>query len=260
MNKNKLKTIWSNGGVVVNGWLHIPNPWSAEIMAHAGWDSLTVDFQHGFHTVQDALSMFQAMNTTGVVPMARVPWNDPVYIQRLLDAGALGIICPMVNTRAECEQFVASCRYFPAGIRSAGPTRPRLAMGNDYLQWANDAILTIAMIETATAIDNLEDILSVDGLDAVYIGPGDLGMTLGVQGADTEDPTQLAIYDKLLARCSAHGVVAGLHTGSAEYAKRMIARGFQFITINTDSGLLLSAAQSAVSGVKGKPQSQASTY
>ena len=258
--KNKLKQIWKDGGAAVNGWLNISSSWSAEVMAHAGWDSIVVDFQHGYHTVGDAIQMYQAMSATDVVPMARVPWNDPIYIQRLLDAGAMGIICPMINTRKECETFVSSMRYFPIGIRSAGPTRPRLTMGSDYVQWANDEVVAMAMIETATAIDNLDGILSVKGLDAIYVGPGDLGITLGVKGADTEDPKQLAIYDQILAGCKKYGVYAGLHTGSAEYASRMIDLGFQFVTVSTDSGLLLKAAQAAVQGVKGTATQEKSTY
>ena len=260
MQKNKLKQIWKEGGVAVNGWLNISSSWSAEVMAHAGYDSLVVDFQHGYHTVGDAVQMYQAMSATDVVPMARVPWNDPIYIQRLLDAGAMGIVCPMINTGEECERFVSSTRYFPDGIRSSGPTRPHLVMGSDYVQWANDEILAIAMIETKTAVDNLDDILSVKGLDAIYIGPGDLGMTLGVDGRDTEDPLQLAIYDKILAGCKKHGVVAGLHTGSAEYARRMADLGFQLVTISTDSGLLLKMAQRVIGDFRGGSAEHKSTY
>ncbi len=257
--RNKLKQIWKDGGAAVNGWLNISSSWSAEVMAHAGWDSLVVDFQHGYHTISDAIGIYQAMSATTAVPLARVPWNDPIYIQRLLDAGAMGIICPMVNTREECETFVSSMRYFPEGIRSAGPTRPRLVMGSDYVQWANDEVIAMAMIETEQAVNNIDEILSVKGLDAIYVGPGDLGITLGVKGADTEDPKQLAVYDTILAACKKNGVVAGLHTGSAEYANRMIQLGFQFVTVNTDSGLLLSAAQAAVKAVKGA-SNDATTY
>ena len=256
MKPNKLKQIWKEGGSAVNGWLNISSSWSAEVMAHAGWDSIVVDFQHGYHTVGDAVQMYQAMSATEVVPMARVPWNDPIYIQRLLDAGAMGIICPMINTGEECERFVSSTRYYPDGIRSAGPTRPNLVMGPDYVKMANDEVIAMAMIETATAVENLDDILSVKGLDAIYIGPGDLGMTLGVVGRDTTDPIQLAVYDKILAGCKKYGVVAGLHTGSAEYASSMIKLGFQFVTISTDSGLLLKAAQAAVQGVKGAAEAK----
>ncbi len=260
MQKNKLKQIWKEGGAAVNGWLNISSSWSAEVMAHAGYDSLVVDFQHGYHTVGDAVQMYQAMSATRVTPMARVPWNDPIYIQRLLDAGAMGIICPMVNTGEECERFVSSTRYFPDGIRSSGPTRPNLVMGSDYVQWANEEIIAMAMIETATALENLDDILSVKGLDAIYIGPGDLGMTLCVEGRDTTDPIQLAAYDKILAACKQHGIVAGLHTGSAEYARKMVALGFQFVTINTDSGLLLKMAQQTLSQFRGSDSEAKSTY
>src|SRR5690349_19310477 len=110
MRENNVRTIWHNGGAVINGWLAIPSPWSAEVMANVGWDSLTVDVQHGLIGYDTALPMLQAISTTSTIPLARVPWNEPASIMKLLDAGAYGIICPMVNTRAEAEAFVGACR------------------------------------------------------------------------------------------------------------------------------------------------------
>ena len=133
MRTNKLKTLWQEGKTVVNAWVTIPSAWSAEVMAHAGFDSLTIDMQHGLADYATALAMLQAVSTTDVVPLARVPWNDPAIIMRLLDAGAYGIICPMVNTRAEAEAFVGACRYAPRGYRSYGPTRAVVYAGADYL-------------------------------------------------------------------------------------------------------------------------------
>ena len=115
MRENKLRTLWKNGGVAVNGWLGIPSSASAESMARCGWDSLVVDLQHGLVDYTDAVPMLQAISQTDTTPMARVPWNMPDIIMKLLDAGAYGIVCPMINTPAECEEFIQNCRYAPRG-------------------------------------------------------------------------------------------------------------------------------------------------
>ena len=182
MRKNKIRSIWQEGGAALNGWLHIPSSWSAEVMAHQGWDSLVVDLQHGMMGYQTALTMLQAISTTDTVPLARVTWNDPTQIMRMLDMGAYGVICPMINTRAEAEAFVGACRYHPIGYRSLGPTRASVYAGEGYGQQANETILAIAMIETEEALNNIEEIVSVPSLDAIYIGPGDLSLTLTGKG------------------------------------------------------------------------------
>ena len=187
MRENKLKTLWKNGGVAVNGWLGIPSSASAESMARCGWDSLVVDMQHGLVDYTDAVPMLQAISQTDATPMVRVPWNMPDIIMKSLDAGAYGIVCPMINTPAECEEFIQNCRYAPRGRRSFGPIRAVMYGGADYWKYANETILTIAMIETQQALDNLDAILKTDGLDAIYVGPSDLGLSLGFQ--PRPDPT-----------------------------------------------------------------------
>jgi 4-hydroxy-2-oxoheptanedioate aldolase len=189
MRENTIRTIWQAGGAVLNGWLSIPSSWTAELMAHQGWDSLTVDTQHGLIGYDVALPMLQAISTTSTMPLARVAWNEPAGIMKLLDAGAFGIICPMINTRAEAEAFVGACRYAPQGYRSAGPTRASIYAGADYLQQANASIITLAMIETAQAVQNVDDIMSVTGLDGIYIGPSDLAISLGLApGGQLDQP------------------------------------------------------------------------
>jgi len=245
---NKLKALWKEGQAAVNGWLAIPSGFSAEVMAQAGWDSVTVDLQHG---VQDYLSMvhcFQAMQSHPVLPMVRVPWNEPGIIGKVLDGGAYGVICPMVNTKAEAEAFVSYCRYPPAGKRSNGPIRAAMyGEASSYQATANDEILCIPMIETQEAIDNLEAILDVPGIDAVYIGPSDLGFSMGLPPIlDREEPKIMAIYDKILAETKKRGITAGLHNGTPGYAAKMIRKGFRLVTIANDSGLMLTAARNAV--------------
>lgn len=254
MRENTVRSIWAKGGAVVNGWLGIPSAVSAENMAQAGWDSLTVDLQHGLVDYQAAVGMFQAITTTPTIPLARVPWNEPGIIMKLLDAGAYGIVCPMINSRAECEQFVASCRYSPVGFRSVGPVRATWYGGSDYLKKANETVLTFAMIETAKAMDNLDAIISTPGLDAVYVGPADLGLSLGGEPrGDQTDPKVVAAIDAILASCKKHGVRAGIHCGSTDYAKMVIAKGYQFTTILADNALLNNAAKAVVTAMKGAP-------
>jgi 4-hydroxy-2-oxoheptanedioate aldolase len=179
MRENKLRRIWKSGGVAVNGWLAIPNSFSAETMAHQGWDSLTVDMQHGVVDYQAMVTMLQAISTTDTVPVVRVPWLEPGILMKSLDAGAYGLICPMVNSREDAERLVAWTHYAPRGTRSFGPVRASLYGGADYAALANETIVTFAMIETAAALDRIDDILSVEGLDAIYIGPSDLSLSLG---------------------------------------------------------------------------------
>jgi 4-hydroxy-2-oxoheptanedioate aldolase len=251
MKSNRLKEIWREGGIVWNGWLHIPNTWSAEIMAHAGWESLTIDLQHGLHGVETAIQMMQAISTTDTVPLARLTWNDPGMAMRLLDGGAYGIICPMIETRADCEAFVGACRYPPLGYRSLGPTRARVYAGADYALYANDEIVTFAMVETQRALDNLDEIASVPGLDGIFVGPGDLYLSLtGKIGMDVDDPVMDAALDAVIAACQARNLVPGIFTGSAAYARRMALRGFRFITLKTDTLLLTEAAKTIVTQAK----------
>ena len=211
MRPNQLRTIWAEGRTAVNGWLHIPSSWSAEIMAHAGWDSLTIDLQHGLADYETAVTMFQAISSTDVTPLARVTWNDPAQIMRLLDAGAYGIICPVINSRAEAEAFVGACRYPPLGYRSLGPTRASVYAGADYAQHANDTIITLAMVETQKALDNLEAILTTPGLDGVFVGPRDLYLSLtGNTGMDLNDPILLEVLERIVNVARENGRVAGI--------------------------------------------------
>ena len=249
---NRLKDIWAQDKAVVNGWLAIPNGFSAEVMAQAGWDSVTVDMQHG---VQDYLSMvacFQAMQAHPVLPMVRVPWNEPGIIGKVMDGGAYGVICPMINTKAEAEQFVASCKYPPMGRRSNGPIRAGIyGVSTSYQATANDDTLCIPMIETQEAIDNLDAILDVPGISAVYIGPSDLGFSMGlIPILDREEKQILAAYDKIVTATKKRGIFAGIHCGSAAYAARAIGMGFRLVTVSNDSGLMLTAARAAVKGVR----------
>ncbi|NCT99091.1 MAG: 2,4-dihydroxyhept-2-ene-1,7-dioic acid aldolase [Comamonadaceae bacterium] len=263
MRPNRLREIWAQGGAAVNGWLAIPNSFSAETMAHQGWDSLTIDLQHGVVDYQAMVPMLQAVSTTPTVPVVRVPWLEPGILMKALDAGAYGVICPMVNTRADAEKLVAYTHYAPRGTRSFGPVRALLYGGADYPQHANDTIVAFAMIETAQALDNLDDILSTPGLDAVYIGPSDLSLALGCKPTfDDLDPKAAEAVQHILARAQAHGVVAGIHNGTPEAALKRIAMGFQFVTVSSDARLMAAGAQQVVTTMRGgmKTSKTASGY
>ncbi|HKF70409.1 MAG TPA: aldolase/citrate lyase family protein [Stellaceae bacterium] len=247
MRPNRVREIWQSGGAVINGWCGIPSGFAAEVMAHMGWDSLVVDMQHGIVDYQAMVSMLQGISTTAVTPMVRVPWNTPADIMKALDAGAYGIICPMVNTRAECEAFVGACRYAPRGYRSSGPIRATLYGGPDYHAKANDTVLAIAMIETREALENLDAVLSTPGLDGIYVGPSDLSISLGhAPGLDKSEEFMISALQKIVDGCKRHKVYAGLHTGGSAYAKRMIAMGFQFATLLGDARLLTMAGQQVI--------------
>ncbi len=247
MRANRGREIWQAGGAVINGWCGIPSGFSAEVMAHMGWDSLVIDTQHGVVDYQVMVSMLQGISTTAVTPMVRVPWNNPGDIMKALDAGAYGIICPMINSRAECEAFVGACRYAPRGYRSSGPIRATLYGGPDYHAKANDVIVAMAIIETTQALENLDAILSTPGLDGIYVGPSDLSITMGHSpGLDRTEDDVIAAYKTIIAGCKRHGVRAGIHTGSTSYAKRMIEMGYQFVTLLGDARLLTMAGQQVV--------------
>lgn len=247
MRSNKLREIWAAGGTSVNGWLHIPSSWSAEVMAHANWDSLTVDLQHGLAGYQAALTMLQAITTTDAVPMARSTWNDPAQIMRLLDAGSYGIICPMVNDATEAQAFVGACRYPPLGYRSLGPTRATVYAGADYAQHANETVVALAMVETQQALNNLEEIVVTPGLDGVFVGPGDLRLSLsGKFGMDFNDPMMLEALERIATVAREHDRVAGIWVPDPAVGKEMSQLGYQFITISTDTRLLAAAAKNVV--------------
>jgi 4-hydroxy-2-oxoheptanedioate aldolase len=249
---NRVKQIFASGKAVVNGWLAIPSGFAAETMAQCGFDSITVDLQHG---VQDYLSLvecYQAVAAHPVTVMARVPWNEPGIIGKVLDAGAYGVICPMINTREQAEAFVSYCKYPPQGARSNGPIRMVIyGQVSSYQQTANDEILCLPMIETREAVANLEAILDVPGVAGVYIGPSDLGFSHGLPPKlDREEPEILAIYERVLRACGDRGLKAGIHCGSAAYAARAIGMGFRLVSIMNDASLMAMAARNAVNQVR----------
>lgn len=249
--KTRLKDCLKEGRGAINGWLSIPNTFTAEIFAAQDFDSITIDLQHGLVDYQSAVSMLQAMSASDATPMVRPPWLEPGIIMKLLDAGALGIICPMVNNRADAEAFVGACHYVPDGYRSSGPIRAGMIYGADYHNQSNKTIVTLAMVETEEALSNVAEIAATPGLTGLYIGPSDLSISLGHKpGLDRTEPEMLEAIDKILAAAKAAGIKAGIHCLENEYAKNMLAKGFDLVTLANDVRLLSSAISATVSGMR----------
>jgi 4-hydroxy-2-oxoheptanedioate aldolase len=251
MRENKIKKILKEGGTVVNAWCGIANSFSAEVLAQEDFDSVTVDMQHGMVDFQAAVGMLQAINTRPVTPLARVPWNDPAPIMKILDAGAYGIVCPMISNAEECRKFVQACRYHPRGYRSFGPARGLIYGGPDYYQHANDTILTFAMIETLESLGKLDEIMSVDELDGIYVGPSDLAISLGcAPGGVPTEPKVLQAIDDILAAAKRNGVIPGIHCGSGKMAAEMFEKGYRFCTVLNDSRLMSLGAKAEIADAR----------
>lgn len=255
MKPNKIKEMWRKGLPVVNGFLSIPCAFVSELMAEQGYDALTIDLQHGVVDYQTSVGMLQAMRASGVTPMVRVPWLEPGIIMKALDAGAYGVVCPMINTAEQAARLVSCVRYPPVGARSFGPTRASISTGADYGREANDNMLCWAMIETREALDNLDAIAATPGLDGLYIGPADL--TIGLTGMryptgfDREEPEMIEAIQLILRTAHAHGIKAALHCGSAAYALRAIQWGFDMVTLANDVRMLSNASSAALKEVRG---------
>jgi 4-hydroxy-2-oxoheptanedioate aldolase len=247
---NKVKQMWKAGQAVANGWLAIPNAFSAEMFAQSGWDSITVDMQHGVQDYLSCVACFQGMHPHPVTPMVRVPWNEPGIIGKVLDAGAYGVICPMVNTPEEARALVQYCKYPPHGTRSNGPIRAGLyGEGGSYQKTANDEILVIPMIETKQALENLDAIASVPGVDVLLIGPSDLSIELDVPLDYACDTYQRAL-DKIAAAAAKHGIAAGMYfIPPGMEPNFFVDKGFKFFTMPWGPWAT-TGIQNAIAGIK----------
>ena len=245
MRKNKLKELYKAGKPIINTWLSVPSSFSAEIMANQGWDSITIDMQHGLIDYPNAVSMLQSISTTNTTPLARVNWNEPGQIMKILDAGCYGVICPMVSNRKEAEKFVQACQYPPKGYRSFGPIRASIYGGSDYVKHADNEILKLAMIETKEALEKLDEILETPNLDGIYIGPADLSLSVGEEPG-FDKPENSKAYNEILRILEAakgKKLLAGIHNGTPEYAKKMIDKGFNMVTVGSDSRYIAAGAK-----------------
>jgi len=244
---NPLREIWARGGTVLNAWLSLEGPASAALVAAAGFDSVTVDLQHGADSMEGLPAILPAIERPGATPLVRLPWNDPAATMRALDLGARGLICPMISAPADAEAFVRACRYPPEGERSYGPVRAAFGAGTEQVDGARDQVVTFAMIETAEALLRVDDIAATTGLDALYVGPADLSLALGLSAfADLTDREMGDALAAVVAAAREHGIVAGVHAPSPDRSVEMAERGFRFVTPAADDALLAAGAADAL--------------
>ncbi len=242
MRPNEVRQRWSRQEAAVCGWLSLGNAYAAEVVGWCGVDCVTADLQHGMADVQAIIGMLQAISATPATPFVRVPSLDAPLLMKVLDAGAYGVICPMIDDAAQARALVEATTYPPRGLRSFGPARGLLYGGSDYFAHADDTIVRLAMVETAPGLDNVEAICAVDGIDGIFVGPNDLGLALGKGvSADPTDPEVRAA----IARCVTAAKTAGKHVGifcpSGTVASRCIAEGFDFVVPNSEINLMKAA-------------------
>jgi len=242
-----VRTRWTAGEAAFAAWLTLESPSTAGILGAAGFDAVVIDLQHGRATLLDLPHLLAAIEQTPALTFVRAVWNDPAELMRALDLGARGVISPMVGSRSEAEAFVAACRYPPTGTRSYGPIRAAYGRGRDQTSAADDAVLLLAMIETADGLANVHEIAATPGLDGLFVGPADLSLALGLATfADLTDPALLAALDEVITAANYHGIVPGIHAPSPSRAAEMAARGFRFVSCAVDEDMLRDAAERAL--------------
>lgn len=251
MRPNTAKHLLQAGKPAVGVWINWPSVCAAEALATVGWDWLVIDTEHGAIDLETLQGLLIAIGSTPTIPMCRVPWNDPVYIKRVLDAGSLGIVVPMVCSAEEAAQAVKAAKYPPQGIRSSGGGRWRYWAGADYAEKANDEIAVIVMIEHVDAVRNAEEILAVPGVDACFIGPNDLAWSMDTpHGKARGTPEHQALIAQTLAAARKVGKPAGIHCGSPEEVVQRIDQGFQFLACQNDGAFLMKAATDAFNQIR----------
>jgi 4-hydroxy-2-oxoheptanedioate aldolase len=251
-----LKDRWRDHAAL-GAWMFLREPMTAEAAARAGYDYVVVDMQHGIASESESLAMIQATEAAGSIPVVRVASNDPTAIGRALDSGALAVIVPMVNDARSAARAVAACRYAPEGSRSYGPVAAISRYSDDYARAANQTVCCIVMIETKEAVEALDEILSVPGIDAVYVGPVDLSLTLGLPPqTDHEDERFGAAIRRIVDACARHGIVPGIHADATLSAKWQDV-GFRMITVGYDQFSVLHGLRTDLARARGS-QSESS--
>ena len=235
-----------------NGWLSIPDAFAALLMARAGFDSVTLDMQHGLFDERAVVAVLMALGERVPRRLVRVPAAEAGVLGKVLDAGADGVIAPMINSAAAAEALVAACRYPPRGARSFGPMLAASRAGAVPYAAAAGAIEVYAMIETGAALAAVEAIAGVDGVTGLYVGPNDLAISLGyAAGSDREEPALLAALARIVAAAHGAGKKAGLFCASGGYARRAASMGFDMVTLASDTGALAAGAAAALAAFRG---------
>jgi 4-hydroxy-2-oxoheptanedioate aldolase len=244
------------GETVFTSWCMLGSPIVAETTAREGFAAVVLDIQHGLWDTAAIVTGIGAVHHGGAAPVVRVPVDDFAFVSRALDMGAEAIIAPMVNTQGDARQFAAAAKYPPLGERSWGPGRAMTLQGRavaaDYLREANECTLTMAMIETRTALDNLEAIAATPGIDALFIGPYDLATALSAGTAqDIQAPEVERAIDRICAAAVKAGKIPGIYCRDAEGALAMAKRGFRFVSVGSDASMLRESAAAALKKLKG---------
>ncbi len=247
MRQNKVKQLLREGKPAVGSWLSLSSPIVAETLAHVGFDWLLVDAEHSPIDLETIQYAFVAISTTDTVPFVRVAWNDPAIIKRVLDAGAYGVVIPNVNSKEEAKKAVEACKYPPEGIRGKGYGRADLYAGKDYKEFANREVAVVVQIEHIDAVNAIDEIFSVRGIDAYFIGPGDLATSMGIPVVlgENPDPRYKEAVAKVVASGKKYGIPSGIHVATPEEAFQKMQDGFQFIALGTDSFFLAKSANMA---------------
>lgn len=247
MKKNFVREKLQRGEPTIGTWLTLPDATAARMMAGTGLDWLTIELEHSPVTFETAAQSFAVIAGGGAVPLARVPWNTGENIKRVLDTGAWGVVVPLVNSRAEAEAAVAAARYAPAGVRTIGGQLHAIGFGAEsatYYREANKEILVVIMIEQIRGVEAAEEILSVPGIDAVFIGPNDLHHSMGLPPAfDSQEPAYVEAIRHVTTVARKFKVPSGIHVIDAATAKRRIDEGFQFIAISSEAAMMVSKAR-----------------
>ena len=240
MRMNHVRQRLTAGEPSIGTWLSLPSPEAAEYISELGFDWLVVDTEHNAIDITVLARMFAAMRPSGIAPMVRIPWNSAENVKRVLDAGAWGIVFPMVNSREEAELAVEASRYYPAGNRSVGGGRHGMSFGTspkEYYENANDQVLVVVQIEHIKGVENADEILSVPGVDACFIGPNDLaasmGLGLGVS-LESDMPELVEAITTIRETANRHGVAPGVHTSGAAAVQKRIDEGFQFCAMASE--------------------------
>jgi 4-hydroxy-2-oxoheptanedioate aldolase len=241
---------WQANETAFGGWCTIGSPFAAEVLAHEGFDYVCVDCQHGLIHYDAMWPMLQALRAGAATAVVRVPFNDTAWPGKALDAGAQAVIVPMVNSRAEAEKAVASCRYAPEGVRSFGPVRAGMVVGDDPPA-VNREVMCLVMIETVRAVEAADAICATPGLDGVYVGPADLAVSMGGSLAAMASKEHADAVEEVRRACARHGIAAGIHTGGGAAARAYADAGFGMCTVSTDAALLRVSARRELAAARG---------
>jgi 4-hydroxy-2-oxoheptanedioate aldolase len=251
-NPNPLRVAWSESRTAFGLWMTVPGSIGAEIFAGAGVDYVCVDQQHGVIDYDSMVPMFQAIGAEGSAPITRVLSNDPFTIMKALDAGAWGVIVPLIGSAEDAARAVSACRYPPLGLRSYGPVRAAGVIGSRDPEKLGGEVLCLVMVETREALERVEEIAATPGLDGIYIGPSDLALSLGLSPTlDVTEDVHVEAINRIREACNQNGIAAGIHAASGESAREHAEAGFDMVTVATDAALLRAAALREVSLARG---------